>query len=380
VIARDLKTFFRRESTRMNANQEIGWRGQQERIHAGLAPYVVRSRRSRAVTAVTAILHVILIKMAKYLVTGAGGFIGSNIVHFLVARGEEVRGLDNLSHSRAENIADIRHKFDFREADVTDLNAMRSACEGMDFILHQGAVGSVPRSIDDPVGTNHSNVSGTLTVFQAAREKGIKRVVYASSSSVYGDTPTLPKRESMAADPISPYAVSKYAGELYAQTFSRLMQLETVSLRYFNVFGPRQHPSSEYAAVIPKFIRQMLDGQQPTIFGDGLQTRDFTYIDNVISINLLACHAPAEKVSGRVFNVATGKSFSLNELYAMLQELTGFSKPALYAASRAGDVHDSLADVTPAQTAMGYKTLVDFKEGLRKTVDWYKAEEQAASS
>lgn len=318
--------------------------------------------------------------MAKYLVTGAAGFIGSNIVHYLVARGDEVRGVDNLSHSRPENIADIRKNFDFRQADVTDLDAMRSACQGMDYVLHQGAVGSVPRSIDDPIGTNNANVGGTITLFQAAREKGIKRVVYASSSSVYGDTPTLPKRENMPADPISPYAVSKYAGELYAQTFSRIMQLETVSLRYFNVFGPRQHPSSEYAAVIPKFIRQMLDGRQPTIFGDGLQTRDFTYIDNVISINLLACHAPADKVSGRVFNVATGKSFSLNELYAMLQDLTGFSRPPLYASARTGDVHDSLADITPAQTAMGYKTLVDFKDGLRRTVDWYRAEAGASSS
>lgn len=312
--------------------------------------------------------------MAKYLVTGAAGFIGSNIVHYLVARGDEVRGLDNLSHSRAENIADIRHKFDFRQADVTDLEAMRSACDGMDYVLHQGAVGSVPRSIEDPIGTNHANVTGTLTIFQAAREKGIKRVVYASSSSVYGDTPTLPKRESMPAAPISPYAVSKYAGELYAQTFSGIMELETVSLRYFNVFGPRQHPSSEYAAVIPKFVRQMLSGEQPTILGDGTQTRDFTYIENVISINLLACHSPAEKVSGRVFNVATGKSYSLNELYKMLQELTGFSKPALYAPPRTGDVHDSLADITPAESAMGYKTLVDFKEGLKRTVDWYKNE------
>lgn len=323
--------------------------------------------------------HVILIKMAKYLVTGAGGFIGSNIVHHLVARGESVRGLDNLSHSRQENIADIRRSFDFREADVTDLKAMLSACEDVDFVLHQGAVGSVPRSIDDPIGTNNANVSGTLTVFQAAREKGVKRVVYASSSSVYGDTPTLPKRESMPPDPISPYAVSKFAGELYARTFSRLMQLETVSLRYFNVFGPRQHPSSEYAAVIPKFIRQMLDGQQPTIFGDGEQTRDFTFIDNVISMNLLACHAPADKVSGRVFNVATGKSFSLNELYAMLQQLTGFTKAALYKPARAGDVHDSLADITPAETTMGYKTLVDFKEGLKRTVEWYRREAHATA-
>lgn len=316
--------------------------------------------------------------MAKYLVTGAAGFIGSNIVHFLVARGEEVRGLDNMSHGRRENIADILDKFDFREADVNDFDAMRSACEGMDFVLHQGAVGSVPRSIEDPVGTNRSNVGGTVAVLQAAREAGVKRVVYAGSSSVYGDTPTLPKRESMPPEPISPYAVSKYAGELYAQSFSRIMGLETVSLRYFNVFGPRQHPSSDYAAVIPKFVSQMLRGEQPTIFGDGKQTRDFTFIDNVVSVNLLACHAPANQVSGRTFNVATGKSFSLNELYAILQQLTGFSNPPLYKGARAGDVHDSLADISAAEKALGYKNLVEFNEGLRRTVDWYRQEASRA--
>jgi len=318
--------------------------------------------------------------MAKYLVTGAGGFIGSNIVHFLIARGDEVRGLDNLSHSRRENIADILDKFDFREADVTNFNAVLSACKGMDFVLHQAAVGSVPRSIDDPVGTNESNVTGTLTVLQAARQAGIKRVVYASSSSVYGDTPALPKRESMPPEPISPYAVSKYAGELYAQTFSKIMGLETVSLRYFNVFGPRQHPSSQYAAVIPKFVRQMLCGEQPTIYGDGKQTRDFTFIDNVVSANLLACDAPAQEASGRTFNVATGKSYSLNELYSMLQKVIGFTKPPRYEGARTGDVHDSLADIGPAEKALAYKTLVDFQEGLRRTVEWYRGELSRAGS
>jgi UDP-N-acetylglucosamine/UDP-N-acetyl-alpha-D-glucosaminouronate 4-epimerase len=201
--------------------------------------------------------------------------------------------------------------------------------------------------------------------------------VFASSSSVYGDTPVLPKREDMACAPISPYAVSKYAGELYAQSFSKVLGLETVSLRYFNVFGPRQHPTSQYAAVIPKFVRAMLQGEQPVIFGDGKQSRDFTYIDNVVSANLLACQAPAEGAAGRVFNVAAGKNLSLNELYSLLQEITGYAGGASYASPRGGDVRDSLADTGRAQQAMGYKTLVDFKEGLRRTVEWYRQEFQA---
>ena len=312
--------------------------------------------------------------MPKYLVTGAAGFIGSNIVHSLVERGETVRGIDNFSHGRRENIALILDRFDFRQADITDLDAMRSACEDIDYVLHQAALGSVPRSLEDPLATNHANIDGTLTVLQAARAAGVERVVYASSSSAYGDTPTLPKRESMPANPISPYAVSKYAGELYAQTFFKVMGVETVSLRYFNVFGPRQHPSSPYAAVIPKFIRLMLAGEQPIMFGDGTQTRDFTFIDNVVSANLLACQAPAEEVCGKVFNVAAGKRFSLNELYASLQRLTGFSKPPIFAPERTGDVHDSLADTSAAEDAMGYRTLVEFEEGLRRTVEWYRTE------
>ncbi len=312
--------------------------------------------------------------MAKYLITGVAGFIGSNIAHALMAQGEEVRGIDDLSHGREENLAGILGRFDFRRADITDYAAIRSACSGMDFVLHQAARGSVPRSIEDPVGSNHANVVGTIKVLQAARETGVKRVVYASSSSVYGDTPVLPKKEEMPCAPISPYAVSKYAGELYAKSFSQVLGLETVSLRYFNVFGPRQHPTSQYAAVIPKFVRSMLQGEQPVIFGDGKQSRDFTYIDNVVSANLLACKAPAEKASARAFNVAAGKSFSLNELYALLQELTGFDKPPSHVAPRGGDVRDSLADTSAAQNALGYKTLVEFKDGLRRTVDWYRQE------
>jgi UDP-glucose 4-epimerase len=318
--------------------------------------------------------------MAKYLITGVAGFISSNLAHVLIARGEEVRGIDDLSHGRQENLSGILDRFDFRQADITDDAAIRSACTGMDYVLHQAARGSVPRSMADPVGSNHANVVGTIKVLQAAREAGVKRVVYASSSSVYGDTPTLPKKEDMPCAPISPYAVSKYAGELYAQSFSKVLGLETVSLRYFNVFGPRQHPTSQYAAVIPKFVRAMLQGEAPVIFGDGQQRRDFTYIENVVSANLLACKAPAEKVSGRVFNVAAGKSYSLNELYSMLQQLTGFQGAATQALQRSGDVRDSLADTAQAQYAMGYKTLVDFQEGLRCTVEWYRRELQAGTS
>lgn len=310
--------------------------------------------------------------MAKYLVTGVAGFIGSNIAHALVERGEEVRGVDNFSHGRRENITAILSSIDFREADITDLDAMRSACQGVDFVLHQAALGSVPRSMATPLASNHANVVGTLTVLQAARETGVKRVVYASSSSIYGDTPTLPKRETMPPNPISPYAVSKYAGELYAQSFQKVLGVETVCLRYFNVFGPRQHPTSQYAAVIPIFIRSMLLGEQPTIFGDGTQSRDFTFIDNVVSANVLACQAPTGAVGGRVFNIAAGSNFSLNTVYSLLQQLTGFAKPAIYAPERSGDVRDSLADTTQAQQAMGYKTLVEFKEGLRLTVEWYR--------
>lgn len=312
--------------------------------------------------------------MPRYLVTGAAGFIGSNIAHALVVRGEKVRGIDDFRHGRAENLSGILDKVDLREADITDTEAIEAACQGVDYVLHQAALGSVPRSMEDPVGSNNANVVGTLKVLQAARKAGVRRVIYASSSSVYGDTPVLPKREDMTCNPISPYAVSKYAGELYAQSFARVMGLETVSLRYFNVFGPRQHPTSQYAAVIPKFIRAMLGGEPPTIFGDGKQSRDFTYVDNVVSANLLACTAPADKVVGRVFNIAAGKNFSVNNLYALLQDLTGLRADAKYAAPRNGDVRDSLADTSNAERAMGYKTLVEFEEGLRRTVEWYRRE------
>ncbi len=312
--------------------------------------------------------------MAKYLVTGIAGFIGSNLAHALVGLGHEVRGIDNLSHGRLENLAGLIHSIDFRQADITNTEDIAAACEGVDYVLHQAALGSVPRSMADPVASNHSNVVGSLKVLQAAREAGVKRVVYASSSSVYGDTPTLPKREDMGTNPISPYAVTKLTGELYALSFSQVLGLETVSLRYFNVFGPHQHPTSQYAAVIPRFVRAMLAEEQPTIFGDGQQKRDFTYIDNVVSANLLASRAPAELVAGKVFNVATGTNYSVLELYTLLQRLTGSHKPPRFAPARNGDVRDSLADISRAEGAMGYRRLVGFEEGLARTVQWYGKE------
>src|SRR5262249_44557302 len=308
------------------------------------------------------------------LITGVAGFIGSNLAHALVKQGDEVRGMDNFSHGRWENIADIVHEFDFREADITDPRAVRSACESVDYVLHQAALGSVPRSLADPRATNEANVAGTLTVLEAARESGVKRVIYASSSSVYGNTPTLPKQERMPPNPISPYAVSKCAGEMYCQSFYNVLGLETVSLRYFNVFGPRQHPTSQYAAVIPKFIRHLLTGEQPTIFGDGMQSRDFTFVDNVVSANLLACQAPGHKACGRALNIAAGRNFSLHQLYSLLQQIIGCSIQPAYATKRSGDVRGSLADTTEAQQALGYRTLVGFQEGLQRTVEWYKSE------
>src|SRR5579864_1762345 len=236
--------------------------------------------------------------MALYLITGIGGFIGSSLARALLARGEQVRGIDNFSTGNRENIKEILDQIDFREADIVDLDAMRNACTGVDFVLHQAAIPSVPKSVLDPLGSNRANVDGTVNVLVAARDAKVKRVVYAASSSAYGDTPTLPKHEAMKPDPISPYAVAKLASEHYMVSFFRCYALETVCLRYFNVFGPRQDPSSPYSGVLAKFITQMLDGEQPTIFGDGAQSRDFTYIDNVVSANLLAAKAPAAQAAG----------------------------------------------------------------------------------
>lgn len=310
--------------------------------------------------------------MATYLITGVGGFIGSSLARALVARGDSVRGIDNFATGRRENIAEILHRVDFREGSILDLEAMRTVCKGIDYVLHQAAIPSVPKSVLDPLASNQANVDGTVNVLVAARDAKVKRVIYAASSSAYGDTPTLPKHEGMAPDPISPYAVAKLASEHYMVSFYRCYGLDTVSLRYFNVFGPRQDPSSPYSGVLAKFITQMLAGQQPTIYGDGEQSRDFTYIDNVVEANLLACCAPREPVAGKMMNVATGERITLNQTFMLLQELTGFAGKPKYAAERSGDIKHSLADVSKAEALLGYRPPVRFEEGLKRTVEWYK--------
>jgi UDP-glucose 4-epimerase len=311
--------------------------------------------------------------MALYLITGIGGFIGSSLAHELLRRGEQVRGVDNFSTGKRENLSQILNQIDIREADILDLNAMHQACSGVDYVLHQAAIPSVPKSVLDPIGSNRANIDGTVNVLVAARDARVKRVVYAASSSAYGDTPTLPKHEAMMPDPISPYAVAKLASERYMISFYRCYGLETVSLRYFNIFGPRQDPSSPYSGVLAKFITQMLRGQQPTMFGDGEQSRDFTYIDNAVEANLLACNAPAAQAAGKVFNVATGRRVTLNETFTLLQQLTSYSGSAIYAAERGGDIKHSLADISAAEQHLAYKPKVNFEEGLRKTVDWYRS-------
>jgi len=318
--------------------------------------------------------------MAKYLVTGAAGFIGSSLVRALLERDEQVRGIDNFATGRRENLTEVLNRMDFREADILDLDAMRKACEGVDYVLHQAAIPSVPKSVLDPLGSNRANVDGTVNVLVAARDAKVKRVVYAASSSAYGDTPTLPKHEAMTPNPISPYAVAKLASELYMVSFYRCYGLETVCLRYFNIFGPRQDPSSAYSGVLAKFSMQMLHGEQPTIFGDGETSRDFTYIDNAVSANLLACSAPAAECAGRVFNCATGQRTTLNETFDALKQLTGYTGTVKYGSERGGDIKHSLADITQAQKHLGYKVLVSFENGLRRTVEWYKSQSQAVGA
>ena len=258
--------------------------------------------------------------MFTYLVTGAAGFIGSALARAVLAQGNKVRGIDNLSTGKQENLAAIREQIDFRQADLLDMNAVQDACAGVDYVFHEAAIPSVPRSVANPIESNRANIDATVNLLVAARDAKVKRVVYAASSSAYGDTPTLPKREDMSPSPISPYAVAKLTGELYMTSFWRCYGLETVSLRYFNIFGPRQDPNSPYSGVLAKFITQMLRGEQPVILGDGQQSRDFTYIDNVVSANLLACKAPAAEVVGRVFNIATGHRVDLNETVPRAEE------------------------------------------------------------
>jgi UDP-glucose 4-epimerase len=310
--------------------------------------------------------------MALYLITGIAGFIGSSLARALLFRGEQVRGVDNFATGNPENINEILDRIDFREADILNLDAMHSACSGVDFVLHQAAIPSVPKSVLDPLGSNRANIDGTVNLLVAARDAKAKRVIYAASSSAYGDPPTLPKQEAMRPDPISPYAVAKLASEHYMISFYRCYGLETVCLRYFNIFGPRQDPSSPYSGVLAKFITQMLRGEQPTINGDGEQSRDFTYIDNAVEANLLACKAPAEKVAGQVFNTATARRVTLNETFKLLQGMTAYKGQPNYGPERGGDIKHSLADISKAETALGYKPIVDFEEGLKRTVEWYR--------
>jgi UDP-glucose 4-epimerase len=316
-------------------------------------------------------------RLALYLVTGIAGFIGSNIARELLRRGEQVRGLDNFCTGKPENLADMRGRIDFREADLANASALTEACKNVDYVVHQAAIPSVPRSINDPVESNRANVDGTLNLLVAARDAHVQRVVYASSSSLYGDTPTLPKHEGMLPNPISPYAVAKLTGEYYMSAFYRCYGLETVALRYFNVFGPHQDPTSMYSGVLARFITQMLAQQPTTIFGDGEQSRDFTFVENVVSANLLACTAAAQQAAGKAFNVATGQRFSLNETFKVLAKLTGYKGEAAYAPERPGDIKHSLADISLAQQHLAYRPLVDFEEGLKRTIAWYRGSHTA---
>ncbi len=308
--------------------------------------------------------------MTTYLVTGGAGFIGSNIVEELVHQGEQVRVLDNFSTGKRENIAPFLEDIELIKGDLRHLGTVRQAVEGVDCVLHQGAIPSVPKSIDAPLDTDESNVRGTLNLLVAARDAGVKRVVYASSSAIYGDTPALPKIEEMKPEPLSPYAVSKLAGEHYCQVFYQVYGLETVALRYFNVFGPRQDPTSQYAAVIPKFVTAMLKGEQPIIYGNGEQSRDFTYVSNVVQANLLAATAPG--VGGQVFNIACGRRYNLLELVSTINRILGTDITPVHTAPRPGDIRHSLADITRAKERLSYQVEVEFEEGLRLLIEWFK--------
>jgi nucleoside-diphosphate-sugar epimerase len=317
--------------------------------------------------------------LAKYLVTGAAGFIGRSIAAALLERGDSVRGVDNFATGKRANLIGLE-AMEFVEGDLADAAVCAEVCAGVEIVFHQAALPSVPRSVADPVASNVACVDATVNLLWAAKEAGVRRVVYAASSSAYGDTPTLPKHEEMLPNPISPYAVAKLAGEYYMRSFARVYHsenggLETVSLRYFNVFGPYQDPSSQYSGVLAVFCRKMLAGEQPTIYGDGETSRDFTFIQNTVEANLLAAAAPAEKVSGRVMNVATGERITLNQVFEELRGITGYDGPAAYAAERAGDIKHSLADIGLARELLGYAPSVSLREGLRRTVEWYRKTE-----
>ncbi|MHC4114344.1 MAG: SDR family oxidoreductase [Planctomycetota bacterium] len=308
--------------------------------------------------------------MEKFLVTGGAGFIGSNICKKLVSQGLFVRVVDNLLTGKKNNLADILDKIEFIEADMGDESVAHSAMKDIDVVLHQGALPSVPKSIDDPAATHKHCLEATFTLLLAARDASVKRFVYAASSSAYGDTPTLPKIETTPPNPLSPYAVAKLAGEYYCSVFYQVFGLETISLRYFNVFGPQQDPTSQYAAAIPAFVTAILKDQPPTIFGDGEQTRDFTYIDNVVDANLLA--ARAKHIKGQVLNIACGQAVTVNEIIDVINQLTGKNIKPIYTDPRAGDIKHSLADITRAGKLIGYKPTIQFKEGLQLAIEWYR--------
>jgi nucleoside-diphosphate-sugar epimerase len=308
--------------------------------------------------------------MEKFLVTGGAGFIGSNICKALVAQGCFVRVLDNLLTGKKSNLAGIIDKIDFVEADMGDEAVARAAMKDIDVVLHQGALPSVPKSVDNPAETHKHCVDATFTLLLAARDAKIKRFVYAASSSAYGDTPTLPKVETMPASPLSPYAVAKLVGEYYCSVFSGVFGLETISLRYFNVFGPQQDPTSQYAAAIPAFVTSILKNKPPTIYGDGQQSRDFTYVDNVVHANLLA--ARAKKTAGQVVNIACGTAVTVNEIIDLINKSLGKNVTPIYEPSRPGDVKHSLADITAAKNLLDFQPKVSFKDGLQKAIVWYR--------
>jgi len=307
----------------------------------------------------------------RYLVTGGAGFIGSNTVDELVRRGHSVVVLDDLSTGKEENLSQVAGKVEFLRGSITEMETVRAACRGVDYVLHLAARTSVPRSVKEPLEANRINVDGTLNVLVAACDAKVCRVVFAASSSAYGETPTLPKVETMAPSPISPYGASKWMGEVYTQVFGRVYGLENVSLRYFNVFGPRQDPSSHYSGVLSRFITALLDSAQPVVYGDGEQSRDFTYVENVVEANLLACEAA--NASGRVFNVGTGNRFTLNQTLKLLEKISGKPARPRYDPPREGDIRDSQADIELARKLLGYNPRIGFEEGLRRTWQWYRS-------
>jgi len=316
----------------------------------------------------------------RYLITGIAGFIGSSLAHTLLEQGHEVSGIDNLSTGSLENIADIRSDVEFHQGDIRDLRSIEKACAGADFILHQAALASVPRSIKDPVASHESNINGTLNVLVAAKNAGVRRIVYAASSSAYGNQDGKMKHEDMLPQPLSPYATQKLSCEYYLQSFCKSYGMEGICLRYFNIYGPRQAADSPYSGVIAHFVQKMMTGETPTINGDGLISRDFTFVQNAVQANLLACTAPSEFATGRVFNIGTGQSHTLNSLYEHLAKILDFGQRPNYGAQRVGDVQHSLANIQRAKDELGYTPQTDFAAGLLQTVEWYIANSRTAAT